>query len=435
MRGLSARLAAPVLAALGACGAEAQPTDLARYLREPAFRRAALVDSLVSAQNDYARLRLARYDSGDAQDWSRLPEWNPAVAPVRAAELDAPRGVDPYAQPGPEAAPLALTEPARAGDPAALRALGALAFTRYPAQLAPAALPYALDARASAARYGLWTHDSQGLGGLVRVRFVDGSAGLALTCASCHAAVREDGSLALGAPNARLDLGALAADGAPAETEVTARLRAFGPGRVDVTTADAREPVALPDLRPVRFLTHLHRDATVRQRDLVSLAVRLETLLLTSHHGTVRPPREVSLGLALYLWSLAEELPSLERASASQPAGRALFDARCAACHEPPGLTGAPVPLATVGTDPSLGLSADRGTGTYRVPSLHGVGTRGPLLHDGAAPSLAVLFDPARTSADYALRARAPGAIPGHLYALDLTPEERAALLAFLSLL
>ena len=76
--------------------------------------------------------------------------------------------------------------------------------------------------------------------------------------------------------------------------------------------------------------------------------------------------------------------------------GRAILQSHCAGCHGPPGLTGEPVPLATGGTDPALGLSPVRGTGTYRVPSLHGVGTRGPLLHDGTVPSLAAFFDPAR---------------------------------------
>jgi hypothetical protein len=85
-----------------------------------------------------------------------------------------------------------------------------------------------------------------------------------------------------------------------------------------------------------------------------------------------------------------------------------------------------------VGTDPTLGESLVRGTGNYRVPSLHGVGTRGPLLHDGTVPSLAAMFDPARVTAPYPSRLHGAGAIPGHPFGLSLDGDDRAALLAFL---
>jgi hypothetical protein len=85
-----------------------------------------------------------------------------------------------------------------------------------------------------------------------------------------------------------------------------------------------------------------------------------------------------------------------------------------------------------IGTDPTLGLSADRGTGTYRVPSLHGVGTRGPLFHDGTLPSLEALLDPNRQIAPYPARLHGPGAIPGHPFGLDLAGADRDALLDYL---
>jgi hypothetical protein len=89
------------------------------------------------------------------------------------------------------------------------------------------------------------------------------------------------------------------------------------------------------------------------------------------------------------------------------------------------------VALDVVGTDPAIGLSADRGTGTYRVPSLRGVGSRPLLLHDASVPSLDVMFDPARTSDGYAKSTRG-GAVKGHVFGLALDDAQRADLLAYL---
>src|SRR5207244_783691 len=160
------------------------------------------------------------------------------------------------------------------------------------------------------------------------------------------------------------------------------RRLAWGPGRLDVTTNEAREPVRIADLRPVRLLSHLHADASVAQRDRTSLAIRIETLIITSHGGSVRPPRVVALALAAYVWSLADALPAARALSPSEAHGESIFRATCATCHAPPAMTGPPVALAIAGTDPAIGLSAERGTGSYRVPSLRGVATRGALFHD-----------------------------------------------------
>jgi hypothetical protein len=125
----------------------------------------------------------------------------------------------------------------------------------------------------------------------------------------------------------------------------------------------------------------------------------------------------VALALAAWLESLAPP-------AVSPAAGRAaaLFEARCAGCHAPPGYAGPPVALAVVGTDPSVGRSADRGTGGYRVPSLRGVGTRGRLLHDGSVPDVATLLDPDRV-------------VAGHRFGVDLPAADRAALAAWVAAL
>ena len=403
-----------------------------RYLDDAAFRRSELTESLVNPDNTYSQLRLAHYATGDANDWDRLSEWNPPVDPVEAGELDASGGASATSLSTTTAA-LDLPASVAALDDPALLALGRAAFMRYPAQAAPY-FRAALTSRRAAAEYGLWVDARQGVGGLVRARMADGTGMLSMSCSTCHETTGSDGGLAAGLPNSALQLGAAILDaqglaGAPPSVSPVAT---WGAGRVDVTTTEGTEPARIPDLRPVRFLTFLQQDATVRARDIVALAIRIETLLITSSDGTVRPPRRVALALAVYVTSLADVLPSADAAAATSPRGEQVFASQCAGCHVAPRLTGDPVPLAVVGTDPTLGLSPARGTGTYRVPSLHGVGSRGPLLHDGTLATVDAMFDPARLSADFTGALHGTGPIEGHRFGLDLSSADRAALLAYL---
>jgi cytochrome c5 len=342
------------MTALAACGGARDPVRA--FLDERGARRSALERSLPAEVRGtgYAQLRLERY----GRAWEELPEWNPPVAAG-----DSPRTV---------ASPIAIGRAALAGDRDALRAVGEQAFFRYPAQLAPWA------AAAHAER-------------VVRVELAGGETGVAVTCASCHAE-RRGGALVVGLANDHIDLG-------------------WGPGVLDVTSERGMEPVRIPDLRPLRFMKELHRTASVEQRDLASLAVRIETLLVVAHGEVVRPPRAIAVGLALYLWSLADAMPP---PGAASDEGEALFRRACAGCHAGPALTGAPVAVERVATDRALARSPERGTGRYRVPSLRGVGERRGLLHDGSVRDLAALFDPAR-----------PG---GHRFGLDLDEHERAEL-------
>jgi hypothetical protein len=160
----------------------------------------------------------------------------------------------------------------------------------------------------------------------------------------------------------------VAAQGGLLDAASSAAMQAWGPGRLDVTTTTGTEPARIPDLRPVRWLTYLQQDATVRAPDLATLAIRLETLVITSNDQALRPPRIVMLALAAYVTSLAGDLPSVDAAASASPSGAELFASQCAGCHTPPGLTGDPVPLATVGTDPTLGLSPDRCSTTAPCP-------------------------------------------------------------------
>jgi hypothetical protein len=404
----------------GTCG------DGVAYLRDRGHRRAELERSLVSKTNDYALRRLAHYATGAKDDWEKLPEWNPLVSPVRISDFGASAAyrLD-------DATPLVITDAARAGSREALIALGRAAFARFPAQAVSSA-EYALLSPDLAARYGFWTSEASGVGGLVRAEMADGSASLEMTCSTCHA--RPSGAdVEPGRPNVDLDLGRLMADTEGAEPSgMGAALRGWGPGRLDVSTSTGLEPVKIPDLRPVRWVPYLQVDATVRKGDLDALAIRIETLIIVSQNEVVRPPREVALGLATYLISLGTDLPPWLPESSDELRGADAFDTVCATCHVPPEYAGPPVTIESIGTDPTVGRSADRGTGMYRVPSLRGVSTRGPLLHDGSLRDLDSMFDPARLDAHYSGGRLAPGPVRGHSYALDWSAGDREALLAFM---
>jgi hypothetical protein len=426
LRRLTAVATALGLASCTGAGAGAGEDDLARYLGDPSFRRAEMEASLVNPSDGYATLRLERY----GRAWETLPVWSPRVEEVTTADFGA--GAESATRPlGAGAHGLSIDAAASAADPSALLSLGQVAFGAYPVGLLPGA-ELALASPEAAARYGFAIDPATGrVGGLVRAEMADGSSRLAVTCATCHAGLR-GGVLVTGAPNHELDLGKLAVDGGGVPPDLVAPTLAWGPGRLDVSSADATEPARIPDLRPVRFLTYLQQDATVEQRSVVSLALRIETLIITSHGESTRPPREVTLGLALALWALADDLSPLAAAGTDASRGATVVGEACAGCHEGGSLTGPPVPLAVVGTNPTLGLSPQRGTGTYRVPSLRGVGSRGPLLHDASLPDLASFFDPARVTAGYQ-GGRTPGPVPGHVFDVDLAASDRAAVLEYLN--
>jgi mono/diheme cytochrome c family protein len=393
-----------------------------------------MLASLVNPDDGYAKQRERHYSTGQAGDWDRLGEWNPATESVAASELDSPGGASSSVL-SPEARPLALLGIPSSEDDPSLVALGREAFRRYPVQFAPY-LRVAIASRQAARRYGLWVEESRGVGGLVRARTADGSGALALTCSTCHTA--DAGAvLADGVSNAALDLGAAMLDASrgamdPSTAEGVA---SWGPGRIDVSSHTGQEPARIADVRPVAWLGYLQQDATVKQNNLTSLAMRIETLITTSQNEAVRPPRVVALALAAYLRSLAKELPKESDAAARSPVGKAVFESHCSGCHVPPALSGPPVPLPAIGTDATLGRSPDRGTGNYRVPSLHGVGTRGPLLHDGTVPSLQAMFDPTRPTPAHGERLHGSGPVPGHVFGLDLDRADRAALVNYLQAL
>ena len=152
-----------------------------------------------------------------------------------------------------------------------------------------------------------------------------------------------------------------------------------------------------------------------------------------------RFPDELLFALAEYIYSL-QPPPNPNAGDERIEAGKAvLTKAGCASCHTPPLYTNNKLTLAegfqpppdhplradimpvSVGTDPGLALKTRKGTGLYKVPSLRGVWYRGRFGHDGSAASLEEWFDPARLPR-----------IKGHEFGMNVSAEDKAALIAFL---
>jgi cytochrome c2 len=412
MRGMTRALvplavAVAVVAAIAGCGdatdgalrtgagvidPEATAQTLRAYATAPTLRERVLAASLVRGDNGYARRRLASYTT----TWAALDELDPPTTPITLA--DAERG-----EPAAGATWSAIDADGAGWKSADLHALGERAFYSYPVQVAPT-IPIALRATD---RAGIWQH--AGRTGAVWARLPGGNVAAAFTCATCHAVV-EGGALVPGKNNADLDVGRIAGDGE--------RGPRWGLGRADVTGDDVEDPIAITDLRPVRWQENLHHAATLRN-DPVALAIRVETLIITSHAESVRPPRKVVAAIALFLLDLAKATP----VPTGTP-GAAVFARECATCHRGEGATGPAVPLAVVGTDPLVGQSTDRGTGMYRVPSLRAVGDRRRLFASGAIEDIDELLSPAPAPAARLAK--------GHTYGLRLSAPDRAALLEYL---
>jgi hypothetical protein len=95
------------------------------------------------------------------------------------------------------------------------------------------------------------------------------------------------------------------------------------------------------------------------------------------------------------------------------------------------------ITLNSVHTDPGLALKTRRGTGYYKVPSLKGVWYRSMFGHSGWCATLEDWFNPRRIRDDYIPTGFKPYgarsyAVKGHPFGLDLSKEDRAALIAFL---
>jgi hypothetical protein len=240
--------------------------------------------------------------------------------------------------------------------------------------------------------------------------------------------------------------------------------------------ASRRYPPQLPDLIGVKDRQYLDHTGLVRHRsiaDLMRYAALNQDAQFLSRYGDFSPAEYLPPGapvansrysdeqlyaLALYLYSL-QPPSNPNRFDALARRGQEVFvRSGCATCHTPPLYTnntltpadGFAVPQLphntddilpmSVGTDPGLALRTRRGTGYYKVPSLKGVWYRGPFEHNGSVATLEDWFDPARLHDDYVPTAFVgygvtTRAVKGHPFGLDLSPDDRGALIAFLKTL
>ena len=230
-------------------------------------------------------------------------------------------------------------------------------------------------------------------------------------------------------------------------------------------------PVRVPSLVGIADIKYLDATGLVRNRgigDIMRYAILNEGMDYLGHYGDFQPGQagfsaepgtrysdEQLYALALYIESLKPP-PNPNKFFEHAQRGQQIFkDQGCPVCHTPPLYTnnklnparGFKVPddlrktddimNTSVGTDPTLALETRRGTGFYKVPSLRGLWYRSAFGHAGQAATVEEWFDPARLEDNYVPKGfhLAPGPIEGHEKGLDLTPEEKQDLIAFLKTL
>jgi hypothetical protein len=241
-------------------------------------------------------------------------------------------------------------------------------------------------------------------------------------------------------------------------------------------------PAKLPDLIGIKERRYLDASGLVQHRgigDLMRYAALNQGMDMLARFGDFIPAGTADVrqspsvfaqfaqarysdeqlyALALYIYSLKPPL-NPNKASVMSARGEKVFQLEgCGVCHTPPLYTnnklipadGFKVPedhrqrfdilSLSIGTDPSLTMTTRRGTGYYKVPSLKGLWYRGPFEHSGSIATLEDWFDPRRLSDDYVPTGwRGYGvktrAVKGHEFGLQLSADDKRALIAFLKTL
>jgi hypothetical protein len=260
-------------------------------------------------------------------------------------------------------------------------------------------------------------------------------------------------------------------------SELVEALNAIPAGVNSRAGSSLLHPVQIPDLIGLRDRRYLDHTGLIEQRsigDLMRYAALNQDTKDLGRYGSFVPggidfktlpdpaarsrySDEQLYALALFIYSL-EPPPNPNRLDPLSTRGRQVFAREgCIRCHTPPLYTNNKLTLAvgfkpvaaalsdpdtasSVGTDANLALATRRGTGFYKVPSLMGLWYRGMFPHDGSCARLDDWFDPGRTSEDYAPTgfkgyAVAKRAVDGHRFGLELSSEDRKALVAFLKTL
>jgi mono/diheme cytochrome c family protein len=254
------------------------------------------------------------------------------------------------------------------------------------------------------------------------------------------------------------------------------RQAAMQPGVFARQGTSTTHPPKIPSLIGLEEIRYLDSTGLARHRsigDLMRYSIVNMGLDIKAHFGDFQPSAgrtgqmplsgeegtrlsdEQLYALALYIYSLKPP-PNPNLLDERALRGQHVFQQQgCAGCHTPPLYTnnkltpalGFKVPEDlrktdgimddSVGTDPTLATQTRRGTGFYKVPSLRGVWYRNAFSHNGQADTLEEWFDPARLRDDYVPKGfhLGPGPIRGHEFGLQLAPDDRQALIAFLKTL
>jgi hypothetical protein len=251
--------------------------------------------------------------------------------------------------------------------------------------------------------------------------------------------------------------------------EYVASWAALIPG-VEPRGAGRRHAPQVPDLIGVKERRYLDHTGLVRHRsigDLMRYVALNQDVRVLARYGDFRPADfirpdansrysdEQLYALALYIYSLKPP-PNPNQFDAMAERGQNVFEREgCSVCHTPPLYTNNKLTTAkgfktpeeesnkydimpvTVGTDPNLALRTRRGTGYYKVPSLKGVWYRGPFEHNGSVATLEDWFDPLRLRDDCVPTGYRPHgvktrAVTGHEFGLQLSRQDKQALIAFL---
>jgi len=257
--------------------------------------------------------------------------------------------------------------------------------------------------------------------------------------------------------------------------EIASAHAAVPPGVVARFHMNLLNPAQVPDLRGLKDRHYFDHTGFERHRGIKDL-MRFASLedggevflyrfgdfvptgKLPDPGALLRYSDEQLYALAQYLYSLKPP-PNPNKFDKQAAKGEKIFEREgCSGCHTPPLYTNNKLTPAegfkapedhlkrfeimnvTLGTDPGLAMKTRRGTGYYKVPSLKGVWYRGPFEHSGSVATLEEWFDANRTREDYT-----PGgykgygvekrAVRGHRFGLNLSAEDRKALIAFLKTL
>jgi hypothetical protein len=267
------------------------------------------------------------------------------------------------------------------------------------------------------------------------------------------------------------------------DEQVRSLLASVPPGTAARHRGSLFEPIQVPNLIGVKDRHYLDRTGLQQQHSIVDLmryaALNQGADALASFGGFIPadipdfktlpdPADPVNVGgrysdeqlyaLALYIYSL-EPPPNPNEFNAAATRGQTVFRREgCAVCHTAPLYTnnkltpadGFVIPAdhrakyeilpISVGTDPDLTLKTRRGTGYYKVPSLKGVWYRSMFGHSGWCATLEDWFDPNRLNDDYIPTGFKPYgkrtyAVKGHPFGVNLSPQEKKDLIAFLKTL